>query len=110
MIKPLGNRLIVEFLEVEEISKGGLYLPQQHKEEYDLLRVLAIGPGARTSATGELIPMTVKVGDIVCINPHAVRVIKFNAEEEYMFANEHDVIGIVDEGDRVFKKREKKII
>jgi chaperonin GroES len=105
MLKPLGNRIIIEFQEVEEISKGGIYLPQQQKELYDLCKVLAIGPGART-ANGELIPMTVKVGDIICINPHSARIIKFNAEEEHIFVNEHDVIAIVKD-DKQYKKRSK---
>jgi len=107
MLKPLGNRLIVEFQEVEQVSKGGIILVEQHKEAYDLCKVIAVGPGARSVNDGKTIPMTVKVDDIICINPHSVRVIKFNAEEEYMFANEHDVIAIL-EDDKVYKKREQQ--
>ena len=61
-LKPLGSRLVVEPIEEEEVTSGGIVLPETAKEKPQKGTVLAIGPGDRNDK-GERIPMDVKVGD-----------------------------------------------
>ena len=63
-LKPLGSRLVVEPIEEEEVTSGGIVLPETAKEKPQKGTVLAIGPGDRNDK-GERIPMDVKVGDKV---------------------------------------------
>jgi chaperonin GroES len=63
-LQPLGDRLVVSPIEREEVTKGGIVLPDTAKEKPQEGEVLAVGPG-RLSEDGTRIAMDVKVGDIV---------------------------------------------
>jgi chaperonin GroES len=63
-LQPLGDRLVVRPIEREEVTRGGLVLPDTAKEKPQEGEVLAVGPG-RLSEDGTRIAMDVKVGDIV---------------------------------------------
>jgi chaperonin GroES len=63
-LQPLGDRLVVSPIEREEVTKGGIVLPDTAKEKPQEGEVLAVGPG-RLSEDGKRIAMDVKVGDIV---------------------------------------------
>ena len=63
-LQPLGDRLVVRPIEREEVTKGGIVLPDTAKEKPQEGEVLAVGPG-RLSEDGKRIAMDVKVGDIV---------------------------------------------
>lgn len=63
-LQPLGDRLVVRPIEREEVTKGGIVLPDTVKEKPQEGEVLAVGPG-RLSEDGKRIAMDVKVGDIV---------------------------------------------
>jgi chaperonin GroES len=63
-LQPLGDRLIVEVLEEEEITVSGIVLPDTAKEKPQRGRVLAAGPGSRNDQ-GDIIPMEVVEGDEV---------------------------------------------
>jgi chaperonin GroES len=63
-LQPLGDRLVVRPIEREEVTKGGIVLPDTAKEKPQEGEVLAVGPG-RLSEDGTRIAMDVKVGDIV---------------------------------------------
>ena len=63
-LQPLADRLVVKPIEREEKTKTGIYLPDTAKEKPQEGKVVAVGPG-RLSEDGKLIPMEVKVGDIV---------------------------------------------
>jgi len=63
-LQPLGDRLVVRPIEREEVTKGGIFLPDTAKEKPQEGEVLAVGPG-RLSEDGKRIAMDVKVGDIV---------------------------------------------
>jgi chaperonin GroES len=63
-IKPLGDRVVVEPIEQEEVTVGGIVLPETAKEKPQQGIVLAAGPGGRDK-DGDYIPMDVKVGDKV---------------------------------------------
>jgi chaperonin GroES len=57
-LQPLGDRLIVEVLDEEELTVSGIVLPDTAKEKPQRGRVLAVGPGARNQETGESSPST----------------------------------------------------
>ncbi len=63
-IKPLGDRILVEILEAEAKTKGGIILPDTAKEEKSEGKVIAVGPG-KTLESGKVQPVEVKKGDRV---------------------------------------------
>ncbi len=79
-IQPLADRLVVKPTEREEVTKGGIVLPDTVKEKPQEGKVLAVGPG-RLSDDGKRIAMDVKVGDIVIYAKYGGTEIKDNDEE-----------------------------
>src|SRR5262249_56017116 len=70
-LKPLGDRLIVEPLEEEQTTIGGIVLPDTAVEKPQRGNVVAVGPGERSRETGEGIPMDVNEGDVVVFSKYA---------------------------------------
>lgn len=66
---PLGDRLIVEVLEEQEVTAGGVILPDAAREKPQRGRVMAVGPGAR-GQDGEFIPLPVTTGDVVVFSKY----------------------------------------
>ena len=97
-LKPLGDRLIVEPLEEEQTTAGGIVLPDTAQEKPQRGRVLAVGPGARNSETGERIAMDVAEGDTVVYSKYGGTEIKVGGDE-YLILRESDVLATV-VGDR----------
>ena len=97
-LKPLGDRLIVEPLEEEQTTATGIVLPDTAQEKPQRGTVLAVGPGARNSETGERIPMDVAEGDTVVYSKYGGTEIKVEGEE-YLILRESDVLATV-VGDR----------
>jgi chaperonin GroES len=64
-LQPLEDRIVVRPSEAEETTASGLVIPDTAKEKPQQGAVLAIGPGRRSEQTGEVIPLDLKVGDIV---------------------------------------------
>ncbi|NDF13552.1 MAG: co-chaperone GroES, partial [Proteobacteria bacterium] len=95
-IKPLGDRLVVERLEQEEKTVGGIIIPDTAKEKPKQAKVLAVGPGAKDE-NGKRIPVDVTVGDIVLFTQWAGNEIKIEGKE-YLILKESDVIGIIENG------------
>ena len=71
-IRPLGDRIVVEPLEAEEKTKGGIILPDTAKEKPQKGKVVAVGKG-RVDENGKAIPMEIKVGDKVLYGKYAGR-------------------------------------
>ena len=69
-LKPLGDRVIIEQSEADDMSKGGIVLPDNAKEKPTKGTVLAVGPG-KTTDDGKLIEPAVKVGDKVLYERYA---------------------------------------
>jgi len=88
-LKPLGSRLVVEPIEEEEVTSGGIVLPETAKEKPQKGTVLAIGPGDRNDK-GERIPMDVKVGDKVLYAKYAGTEVKYNGKK-LLILRESDV-------------------
>ena len=91
--KPLGGRVLIEAIEQEEITAGGIVLPETAKEKPQQGKILAAGPGDRNEK-GERIEMDVKVGDIVLFAKYSGTEIKMEGKK-YLIMRESDLLGIV---------------
>jgi chaperonin GroES len=92
-LKPLGDRLIVEPIEQEEMTASGIVLPETAKEKPMQGKVLAIGPGARKE-DGSRIAMDVSKGDTVLYAKYAGTEVKIE-NKKYLILKETDVLAIV---------------
>jgi chaperonin GroES len=89
-IQPLGERVLVKPMAREEVSRGGIVLPDTVKEKPQEGEVLAVGGGKR-SDKGEYIPMEVKVGDIVIYAKYGGTEIKLDGED-LIILRESDIL------------------
>ena len=89
-LQPLADRVVVKPIEKEEVTKGGIVLPDTVKEKPQEGKVIAVGPG-RLSEDGKLIPMGVKVGDIVIYSKYGGTEIKID-DEELVILRESDIL------------------
>jgi chaperonin GroES len=89
-LEPMADRLVVKPIEREEVTKGGIVLPDTAKEKPQEGEVLAVGPG-RLSEDGKRIAMDVKVGDIVIYAKYGGTEIKIE-DEELMILRESDIL------------------
>ena len=96
-LKPLGDRLIVEVLEEEEVTSSGIVLPDTAKEKPQRGRVLAVGPGPRDD-DGEFIAMDLEEGDEIVFSKYGGTEIKVGTDD-YLILRESDVLAKVT-GDR----------
>ena len=92
-LKPLGDRLIVEPTESEEVTASGIVLPETAKEKPQQGKVLAAGPGRRDD-DGKRIKMDVQEGDTVLYAKYAGTEVKIEGEK-YLIIKESDVLAIV---------------
>ena len=94
-IKPLSDHILIEPLDQEDKTKGGILLPKTvEKERPEKGRCIAIGPGKRTSS-GKIIPLSVKKGDVVLFTKYGPNEIKIN-DKEYLIAREEDILAILE--------------
>ncbi len=89
-LQPLADRLVVKPIEREEVTKGGIVLPDTVKEKPQEGKVLAIGPG-RLSEDGKRIAMDVKVGDIVLYAKYGGAEVKIE-DEDLIILRESDIL------------------
>jgi chaperonin GroES len=89
-LQPLADRLVVKPIEREEVTRGGIVLPDTAKEKPQEGKVLAVGPG-RLSEDGKRIAMDVKVGDIVIYAKYGGTEIRID-EEEVIILRESDIL------------------
>jgi len=92
-IKPLGDRVLVQPLEEQEVKKGGIIIPDTAKEKPQEGKVVALGTGKRDE-DGKLIEFTVKKGDKVLISKYGGTEVKFDGES-YLIMREDDILGIL---------------
>ena len=93
-LKPLADRLVVEPLEQEEVTAGGIILPETAKEKPQQGKVVAAGTG-RTDERGEKIAMEVKVGDTVLYAKYSGTEVKMGGKK-MLILRESDVLAIVE--------------
>ena len=94
MIKPLGNRVLVERVEAETKTAGGLFLPDTAKEKPQEAIVRAIGTGGRDK-DGNIIPFNVAVNDKVLITKYGGTEVTFNGVT-YTILSESDIVAVID--------------
>ena len=92
-LKPLNDRDLVKRLESEERTASGLYIPDTAKEKPSKGEVVAVGPGKHAD-DGKLVPMTVKVGDMVLFNKYAGTEVKIDGAE-HLVMREDDILAII---------------
>ena len=92
-LKPLGDRLIVEVLDEEDVTFSGIVLPDTAKEKPQRGQVLAVGPGSRDD-NGKHVPMDVEEGDEVVFSKYGGTEIKVGTDE-YLILRESDVLAKV---------------
>ena len=92
-LKPLGDRLIVEVLDEEDVTFSGIVLPDTAKEKPQRGRVLAVDPGSRDD-NGKFVPMAVEEGDEIVFSKYGGTEIKVGTDE-YLILRESDVLAKV---------------
>jgi chaperonin GroES len=93
-LKPLGDRLIVEPVEEEQTTVGGIVLPDTALEKPQRGNVIAAGPGSRNVDTGDRIPMDVAEGDLVVFSKYGGTEIRIEGTD-YLILRESDVLAKV---------------
>lgn len=94
-LKPLGDRVLVKPIAVEERTKSGIVLPDTAKEKPQQGKVLAVGQG-RLLDNGQLVPLQVKEGDRVLYSKYSGTEVKIE-NEEYLVLSERDILAIIEE-------------
>ena len=92
-LKPLGNRVVVEPIEQEDVTAGGIVLPETAKEKPQKGTVLSVGPGERDDE-GKYIPMDVKESDKVLFAKYSGTEIKVEGKK-LLILKESDLLAIV---------------
>ena len=92
-ITPIGQRVLVKRLEAEELSAGGIVLPDTAKEKPQEAEVIAVGTGKRDDE-GKLIAFTVKVGDKVLVSKYGGTEVSYDGKD-YLLLSARDVLAIV---------------
>ena len=94
-IRPIGDRIAVKPVAAEETTKSGLVLPGSAQEKPHQGEVVAVGSGYVAQATGQRIPLEIKVGDKVVYGKHAGIEVKFDGEE-LVLLTENDVLVVIE--------------
>ncbi|MFA6221552.1 MAG: co-chaperone GroES [Desulfomonilaceae bacterium] len=92
--RPLYDRVLVERVESEEVTKGGIILPDTAKEKPQQGKIIAVGKGKKGD-DGKIIPLELKAGDTVLFGKYSGSEIKVEGVE-YLIMREDDILGIVD--------------
>lgn len=94
MLKPLGNRVVLEVVEEEQTTPSGIVLPESAKQKPNFAEVVAVGAGKFTE-NGERLEMEVSVGDKVVFEEYAGTEIKYEGKE-YLVLHDTDIIAIAE--------------
>lgn len=92
-IKPLGDRVVIELMDEESQTAGGIFIPDSAREKPIKGKVVAVGPG-RTLDSGNHDAMSVKEGDVVLFAKYGGTELKFGGVE-YKILSEKDILGII---------------
>ncbi len=92
-LKPLADRLVVEPLEQEDVTSGGIFLPETAKEKPQQGKIVAAGPG-RTDDEGKRVALEVQVGDRVLYAKYSGTEIKLDGKK-LLILKESDILAIV---------------
>jgi chaperonin GroES len=93
MLKPLGDRIVIELVETEEKTASGIVLPDSAKEKPQEAKVVAVGTG-RVLDNGERVALEVSAGDRIIFSKYAGTEVKYQGTE-YLIIRESDILAIV---------------
>ncbi|MEW6015425.1 MAG: co-chaperone GroES [Candidatus Zixiibacteriota bacterium] len=93
MVKPLADRVVVKPVEMAEVKKGGIIIPDTAKEKPQEGEVMEVGPG-RTTEDGKKVPMEVKKGDRVLYGKYSGTEVTLDGSE-FLIMRESDILAIV---------------
>ena len=93
-IKPLGDKILVKRLEAQEVTKGGIVLPDSAKEKPKEGKIISVGPG-KILDDGKRGALQVKAGDRILFTSYAGTEIKVDGEE-FLVMSEEDVLAVVE--------------
>lgn len=95
MFKPLNDHVLVQRLEQETVSKGGIIIPDTAKEKPTKARIIAVGSG-KLDKDGKRLAMGVKVGEVVLFGKYSGSEVKLNGQD-YMILREDDILAVIEE-------------
>jgi chaperonin GroES len=93
-LKPLQDRILVQRVEEEKTTKGGIIIPDTAKEKPAEGKVVAVGDG-KVADDGKRIPLTIKKGDRILFGKYSGTEVKIEGEE-YLIMREDDVLGVIE--------------
>ncbi|HIJ87112.1 MAG: co-chaperone GroES [Desulfuromonadaceae bacterium] len=93
-LRPLQDRIIVKRVEEETKTAGGLFIPETAKEKPQRGQIIAAGNGKKTE-DGKVLPLDVKIGDIVLFGKYAGTEVKVDGED-YLMMREDDILAVVE--------------
>src|SRR6187200_2149635 len=100
--RPLHDRVVVERIDPEAKSAGGIIIPDSAQEKPSQGEVIAVGPGGRDES-GKLIPLDVKVGEVVLFGKWSGTEVKIDGQD-LLIMKESDIMGIIEGGVTTKKK------
>lgn len=95
MLKPLGDRIVIQLVESEEKTASGIVLPDTAKEKPQEGKVVAVGTG-RVLDNGERVALEVSVGDRIIFSKYAGTEVKYQGTE-YLIVRENDILAVIGE-------------
>jgi chaperonin GroES len=95
LLKPLGDRIVIELVESEEKTASGIVLPDSAKEKPQEGRVVAVGTG-RVLESGERVALEVSVGNRIIFSKYSGTEVKFEGNE-YLILRENDILAVIGE-------------
>lgn len=93
MLKPLGDRVVIELVESEEKTASGIVLPDSAKEKPQEGKIVANGSG-RVLESGERVALEVKEGDRIIFSKYAGTEVKYEGAE-YLILRESDILAVI---------------
>jgi chaperonin GroES len=93
-IRPLQDRVIVQRVQEEEKTKGGIIIPDTAKEKPQEGKVIAVGKG-KVNDDGKLMPLDVKAGDRILFGKYSGSEVKLDGED-YLIMREDDILGVLE--------------
>jgi len=99
-LKPLSNHIFIEPIEEEKTTKSGIVIPETVDKEKPIKgKIIAVGPGKKNEK-GEIIPMSVKIGDIVLFKKYGPDEIEIDdaagGKKKYLVGEEDDILAIIE--------------
>ena len=93
-LRPLNDRILVERVEEQTTTKGGIIIPDSAKEKPAEGKVISVGIG-KLGEDGKRVPLEIKAGDRVLFGKYSGSDVKINGEE-YLIMREDDILGIIE--------------